>query len=57
MRDDTPRALDQSDAAVVARRLLVESLRLRAGQPADAPGTVLVKRYLAEADRRLGTPV
>ncbi|TWP47385.1 tetratricopeptide repeat protein [Lentzea tibetensis] len=56
VRDDTPRALDWAEAAAVAQPLLLESLWLRAGQPADAPGTTLVKGYLAEAARRGGHP-
>ncbi|WP_199442355.1 tetratricopeptide repeat protein [Umezawaea beigongshangensis] len=54
--DTSGGALSGAEASAVARPMLLESLWLRAGQPPDAAGTVLVKRYLAESAKRGGHP-
>jgi tetratricopeptide (TPR) repeat protein len=54
--DTSGGALSDAEASAVAQPMLLESLWLRAGQPPDAAGTVLVKRYLAESARRGGHP-
>jgi tetratricopeptide (TPR) repeat protein len=51
------RELTPAAGAEVAVPLLTESLRLRAGQPADAQGTRLARRYLDLAQQRMRPPV
>lgn len=53
VKDSSPRALHPAEAAAVAVLLLAESLRLRAGQGAAAPGTRLAQRYLELARERV----